>query len=164
MNQYDACRILNITGEYNPTIVKQAYRKASMAYHPDRNSAGHEMMQLVNQAYETLKDASGESVVTVDAQNYGADVCNALNAIMGLGLTVELCGAWAWVSGDTKPHKDTLKQAGFRWASKKKLWYYRPEDAKVFSRGKKSMEEIRSAYGSQYVGSVKQQGQITQYA
>lgn len=157
MNKFDACRVLNITGEYDPDSVKLAYRKACKEYHPDRNPAGLEMMKLVNQAYEALKDESGESVVTIDAKDYGAEICHALNAIMGLGLTIELCGAWAWISGDTKPHKDTLKQAGFKWASKKKLWYFRPADAKVFSNGKKSISEIREKYGSKIVSGVRQQ-------
>lgn len=157
MNSFDACKVLNITGEYNPDIVKLAYRKACKQYHPDRNPAGLEMMKLVNQAYDALKNESGDSVVTVDSKDYGSEICNALNAIIDLGLTIELCGAWAWISGDTKPHKEILKSNGFRWASKKKLWYFRPADARVFSTGKKSMSEIREKYGSKTVSSVRQQ-------
>lgn len=36
------------------------------------------------------------------------------------GLTVELCGSWLWISGETMKHKETLKSAGCKWASKKK--------------------------------------------
>lgn len=157
MNKYDACRILNILGDYTPESVKTAYRKACAQYHPDRNPAGLEMMKLVNQAYEALKNETGESTVTIDSQDYGQELCNALNAIMGLGLTIELCGAWAWVSGNTKDHKEILKANKYRWASKKMMCYFRPADAKTFSRGKKSIDEIRSKYGSKIVSGVRQQ-------
>jgi curved DNA-binding protein CbpA len=161
MNKYDACRILNIQGEYTPEFVKAAYRKACSLYHPDRSPAGLEMMKLVNQAYEALKDEQGKANETIDTQDYGQELCNALNAIMELGLTIELCGAWAWVSGNTKGHKDTLKTNGFKWASKKLMWYFRPADAKTFSRGKKSIDEIRTKYGSKIVSGFRQQDRLT---
>ncbi len=164
MNKFDACRILNILGDYTPESVKAAYRKACSLYHPDRNPAGLEMMKLVNQAYDALKDESGTSTETIDSQNYGQELCNALNAIMDLGLTIELCGAWAWISGNTKDHKDTLKTSGFKWASKKLMWYFRPADAKTFSRGKKTIDEIRTKYGSKIVSGVKYQTSISQTA
>ncbi|MFA5240510.1 MAG: J domain-containing protein [Phycisphaerae bacterium] len=160
MNKFDACRVLNVTGQYTPESIKAAYRKACSQYHPDRNPAGLEMMKLVNQAYEALKDTTGESTITIDSASYGQEICNALNAIIDLDLTVELCGAWAWVSGNTKDHKDVLKSNGFKWAPKKLMWYFRPADSKTFSRGKKTMDEIRSAYGSQIVSGVKRQTAI----
>lgn len=164
MNQYDACRILNITGEYTPEIVKAAYRRACSMYHPDRNPAGLEMMKLVNQAYEALKEAHGEANDTTVTQDYGQELCNALNAIMGLGLTIELCGAWAWISGNTKDHKEVLKTNGFKWASKKLMWYFRPADSKTFSRGKKTIDEIRTKYGSKIVTGFSQRNSIAQSA
>lgn len=151
MHINDALKVLGITGEYNPEIVKTAYRKACSIYHPDRNPAGLEMMKLVNQAYEALKEAHGEAKETEGTQTYGEDINNALNAIMGLGLDIEICGAWIWLHGDTRPHKDTIKAAGFMWAPKKKLWYFRPADYKSRGRGKFSMDEIRASHGSEKI-------------
>jgi len=71
--------------------------------------------------------------------------------VINLGLDIEVCGAWVWLHGDTRPHKDIIKAAGFRWAPKKTLWYYRPADYKSNGRGKFSMEEIRERHGSQKV-------------
>ena len=65
-------------------------------------------------------------------------------------LIVELCGCWLWISGDTKPVKEELKAAGCRWSSSKKMWYWRhQEDGAHWSRGKKTMSQIRMKYGSQ---------------
>jgi hypothetical protein len=151
MHINDALKVLGITGEYNPDSVKAAYRKACSLYHPDRNPAGLEMMKMVNQAYEALKNATGEAKIEGDYSSYGEDLNNALNAVMGLGFDIEICGAWIWLHGDTKPHKEIIKAAGFMWAPKKKLWYFRPADYKSRGRGKFSMDEIRASHGSEKV-------------
>ena len=151
MHINDALKVLGVTGEYNPEIIKAAYRKACSLYHPDRNPAGLEMMKLVNQAYEALKNATGEAIIEGDYSSYGEDLNNALNAVYGLGFDIEICGAWIWLHGDTRPHKEKLKEAGFKWAPKKKLWYFRPADYKSKGRGKFSMDEIRASHGSEKV-------------
>lgn len=151
MHINDALKVLAVTGEYNPEIIKAAYRKACSIYHPDRNPAGLEMMKLVNQSYEALKEAHGDAKDTQGTQTYGEDINNALNAIMSLGFDIEICGAWIWLHGDTKPHKEILKAAGFMWAPKKKLWYFRPADYKSKGRGKFSMDDIRATHGSEKV-------------
>ena len=66
------------------------------------------------------------------------------------GLEVELCGSWLWIGGNTRENKEALKAAGCRWSNNKKLWYWRhEEDGRSWSRGKKTMSQIRSKYGSQ---------------
>lgn len=153
MNHNDACSILGLTESHiTPADVKLAYRRAAATYHPDHNPAGLEMMKLVNLAYEALKDFEGE--IKAKAQNkanYGEAVNTALNAIIDLGLDIEVCGTWVWVSGDTKPHKDTLKSAGFMWAPKKAMWYFRPSEHKSFNRSPWSMGDIRATHGSSQV-------------
>ena len=114
------------------------------------------MMKIVNAAFDALKDFSGD-IPTNDNQNangettenYSEAVNEGLNKIINLeGLDIEICGAWVWVSGETKRHKEALKEAGFKYASKKKKWYFRPEDWTSRSRGSLSMDEIRGKYGS----------------
>jgi hypothetical protein len=150
MNHSDAAKILSLTGDITPDIVKQAYRVACKAFHPDRNPAGLEMMKAVNVAYATLKDVT-ETTENSDIE-YSEKLNDAINAIINLeGLIVEVCGSWVWVSGDTRPHKTVIKEAGYFWASKKKMWYYRPADYKSSSRGKLSMDEVRNIHGSSTV-------------
>ncbi len=153
MNLNDALSILSITGDYTPDTIKAAYRKACSIYHPDRNPAGLEMMKLVNQAYDALKNETGTAQIkdSADLSSYGEDIFNALSQIIHLGFDVEICGAWVWLHGDTRPHREILKAAGFRWAPKKMLWYFRPADYKSKGRGKFSMDEIRNTHGSEKV-------------
>ena len=66
------------------------------------------------------------------------------------GLEIELCGSWLWIGGNTKEHKDALKAARCRWSSNKKLWYWHhSEEGRKWHRGKATMNQIRSKYGSQ---------------
>lgn len=151
----DAAQILELVGTVTPEIVKRAYRQAAMKYHPDRNPAGAEMMKIVNAAYDVLKDYSGdlEGNSSTEQANQGGSypqaVMDALNAVFGLeGLDIEICGAWVWINGDTRKHRVILKENGFRYASKKKSWYFRPSDWRSSSRGNFSMDEIRERHGS----------------
>jgi hypothetical protein len=154
MNKYDACKILGLTGSITPELTKKIYRQACAQYHPDRNRAGLEMMKMVNTAYQFIKDLTDDIMITDTQAQYGEEVSAALNVIISITeFEIEICGAWVWVGGDTKIHKELLKENGFKWASKKKVWYFRPEAERSFSRGKLSLDEIRTKYGSQRMSS-----------
>jgi len=147
MNIYDAAKILGLTGNLNPEDTKAAYHAACKKYHPDINPVGEEMMKIINEAYDALKEYAG--VMKSEQTDYGDMLNDALNAISGLpALVIEICGSWVWVTGETRGAKDTLKEAGFKWAAKKKAWYFRPEEFSSRSKGTKSLEEIRAKYGS----------------
>ncbi|NOR64941.1 MAG: J domain-containing protein [Candidatus Scalindua sp.] len=154
MNKFDACKILGISGLLSSDLVKVAIRKATTKFHPDRNPAGLEMMKLVNEAKRFFSDFAYETEASIDLTDAGRDYGDllnaAINAVINLpNVTTEVCGIWVWLSGDTRAVKDTIKSAGFHWASKKKKWYFRPSDYKSKSRGKYSMDDIRKAHGSE---------------
>ncbi|NRA71950.1 MAG: DnaJ domain-containing protein, partial [Gammaproteobacteria bacterium] len=141
----DAAKILELTGTLTTNDIKKAYKKASFKFHPDRGGS-NKMMQVIVQAYETLKNFEGE----IDAGELGySDLLNeALNKIIDLpGIEIEICGAWIWLTGSTSQHSKILGKkeggAGFSYASKKKAWYYRPADWKSASRGSFSLDKIR---------------------
>ncbi len=145
----DAANILRINGNITPQKVKKAFHEAAKKYHPDVNPAGEEMMKVVNSAFEVLKDYEGIIEAEQGDDLYPEALNAALMAIISIiGIKIEICGAWVWVTGDTFKHKATLKENGFKYASKKKAWHFRPENWKSRSRGKSSMEEIRAKYGS----------------
>jgi hypothetical protein len=160
MNHNDALHTLGLkANDINAELIKQAYRIACSKYHPDRNPAGLEMMKLVNGAYAALEDfinggqfdKSVKKEHEAGSENYGQAINDALNKIITLGLEIEICGSWIWVSGNTKPFKDILKEAGFKWAPKKEMWHFRPDDYKSFNRGTWDMDKIRMKHGSQII-------------
>ena len=162
----DAAKLLGLSGNVTPEDVKKAYRQAAMKYHPDRNPAGSDMMKVINAAYEVLKDFTGEFTHNTEQteQDYPEALNDALNAIVGLdGLNIEICGAWVWVSGATYNYKTILKDSGFKFAPKKKSWYFRPEDWSSSSRGSFSMDDIRDKFGSN-IPEHKKKKQLQEYA
>ena len=54
------------------------------------------------------------------------------------------------VSGNTKAHKETLKQLKFKWAYKKQAWYYHAEPYRKRSHRELTLDEIRDMFGSQH--------------
>ena len=152
MRTIDALNIFELNIETNIKEIKNRYKDLCKKYHPDLNPAGLEMMKLVNAAMEALEDFNPEFVHNKDQaqSSYGAEIWSALQTAHSLNLDVEVTGAWLWLHGDTKPVKDQLKQAGFFWSPKKRLWYFRPKAYKSRSRGKFTMEDIRIKYGSTY--------------
>lgn len=163
INEHQAAQVLGLQGHINQADIKKAYREQANRYHPDKNPSGADMMKLINTAYDVLKNTQALTVSeNTTLAEYPEILSNVLNAINTLdGLTIEVCGLWVWVTGNTKIHKATLKEQGFKWANNKSAWFYRPNTAKSRNRYKPwDMEQIRNTYGSiknnvqtQYLGS-----------
>lgn len=135
--------------------LKAEYRRLVKVHHPD-HGGDTATMQAINAEYterfQILKDehnaTADEFHKTTEAPEEFIDIIEALLKLDGL--EVELCGSWLWIGGNTRENKDALKAAGCRWSNNKKLWYWRhEEDGRSWSRGKKTMSQIRSKYGSQ---------------
>ena len=117
-------------------------------------------MKAINNAYDALKDYTYDENRTlngIEDLGYGAKFNRVLRHLMKLeGLTLEVCGSWIWVTGNTKSHKDKLKAYTFQFAPKKQAWYFRPKGKRSRGRGQWSMGEIRGKYGSSRVEEEKQ--------
>lgn len=138
--------------------VKRAYRDLSMMFHPDRNKEGAEMMKLINAAKEVMLEQSFPYTFANDEfdEDFIQKYADAFGAIVDLeGINVELAGSWVWVTGNTRPHKDILKEANFRFSPKKKAWYFNTSKKRSFSRGTKSLDDIRNTYGTQQIKSYR---------
>lgn len=139
--------------------LKKAYKAAAMKNHPDMGG-DTATMQAINAEYEArfevLKrsqneqaaaDTTGRTHATTES---AGDFIAIISALLKLdGITVELCGRWLWIGGETMKNKEALKAAGCRWSSTKKLWsWHFAEDGSRWHKGTKTMSQIRSKYGS----------------
>ena len=136
--------------------LKTAYKKLAMVFHPDKGG-DLETMKAINNEYDelfnVLKDGYNATQTEERQMHETPDQYrDIIIPILDLeGVEIELCGSWIWVSGNTKEHKDLLKQLGFYWASKKLMWYWRPEEFKSYGRKGKTMSDIRNKYGSEKI-------------
>ncbi len=137
--------------------LKSEFKRLAFENHPDRGGDTATMQQInaeYSRMFDLLKDkhrnANGEmytaSTPTDEAPEEFIEIISRLIRIPKI--VVELCGSWLWVSGNTKPAKDTLKELHFSWSANKSAWYY--HHGAYFKRGKKkTLDEIRIMYGSQ---------------
>ena len=137
--------------------LKQQYRELAFRYHPDKGGTD-EAMKAINNEYdelfEVLKDVhrtqAGETFTSKNPSNETADQFKDLiNELMRMDeITIEIIGCFAWVTGNTKPYREKLKELKFQWHSTKKAWYLKPEDYKRRSRKEYDLDEIRNMYGT----------------
>ncbi|MFZ3461415.1 J domain-containing protein [Vibrio harveyi] len=155
MNVTEAFNLLNLSGEVTKAEIKKAYKKMSIKYHPDKNPANPQVMVAINAAYAHLNSIESDPIVQdSDATSY--DFAEALQSVISSlsqldGLLLEVCGNWLWVSGETKKHKEAIKETGCYFSRKKCMWYYRPSEYKSRSRKSHDISEIREMHGSHVV-------------
>lgn len=139
--------------------LKKEYRRLTKKLHPDCGGSD-EAMKALNAEFEQMFDRLSKGTKTTET---AADFMHIVEALLKLdGITVEICGSWLWISGNTYQHKNALKQAGCRWASAKKLWYWRSEDQPSSSHKSVSMDRIREKYGSQvFTSTVRPQAVLS---
>ncbi|MFT3948199.1 MAG: hypothetical protein QM763_14610 [Agriterribacter sp.] len=143
--------------------VKALYKKLAMENHPDRGG-DTATMQAINTeyAFACAKLAKGAGLTDEEADTeikLSEEYRQAIEKIINLpGIVIEIVGNWIWVTGNTRPVKNTLKDAGFYFASKKIAWYYRNEAFKTRGNGA-PLEQIRAKYGSEKINR-KQQNKI----
>ena len=149
--------------------LKKQYRKLALQYHPDRPQGNSDIFKAIVSEYEQLHKLVKDTHKTKDGKTYTkpvnekpSDFIDLINKLINLyGIHIEVIGSFVWVSGETKPHKDTLKELGFRWHTAKKAWYKAPTDYIKYNRNKKySMNEIRDMYGVQFEADSKSNPQL----
>lgn len=129
--------------------LRNVYKKVLVKYHPDNNpnSDTTRIMQEINSEYDQLLkqfQQSSDYKETVLEE----ELKSVLNEVVKLkaDITIELIGSWIWIQGNAYSIKDKLKELGFKWASKKKMWYW---GTMVHGcRTSMDMSYIRQKYGS----------------
>ncbi|NRA43465.1 MAG: DnaJ domain-containing protein [Oligoflexales bacterium] len=150
MHKYQAMDVFGIDESIDKTSLKGLYLSLIKKYHPDVNASGLHMTQLINQAYDVLKDLD---FIDREGKASNLDLSEELEKAINLacqlvGVEIELCGTWLWVRGDTKQHKEALKEGGFTFHSKKVCWYWTKAPRKRRYNKQLEMDDIRAKYGS----------------
>lgn len=140
--------------------LKKQYKKLVFANHPDKggNVAN---MQEINSEYDILFSKLKNTHTTAEGKTYESktetaetpeEFKNIIDVLIHLdGLNIEICGSWLWLTGNTMPHRETLKGLKFRWSKSKKAWYYHTADYKKTSNKTFTLDQIRDFYGSESI-------------
>ena len=134
---------------------KRIYKQLAKVLHPDVGG-DEESFKLLNAFYNELIEHkiyfSNDIKIDIELEKVISLILHFEN------ITIELVGSWIWVSGDTKEHKEKLKELGFKWDSKKKMWHF--GELKRRNHKEQSIEDIKAKYGSETLKS-KEKKQIT---
>lgn len=139
--------------------VKKLYKELALANHPDRGG-DTAIMQEINGEYSYVIE-TGNFGQTVEEKQTALIYKDLIDQIVMLeGIFIEIIGTWVWVSGQTYPVRDQLKQAGLKFSHGKKMWYYHEGE---FTSYKKStdIEDIRAKYGTTFINGKAQMWQLT---
>lgn len=144
--------------------LKKEYRKLGKLHHPDCGG-DEKVMVEINNEYDIMfpklknkhmnKDGKIYEKETNETADEFKDIITALMRMQGV--TAEVIGSFIWVTGNTKPYKDILKNLGFKWHSKKSCWYKSPDGYRRHGKSQYSMGEIREMYGVQFEGTGQDQ-------
>lgn len=134
--------------------LRKEYRRLVKENHPD-NGGSEETIKTINIEYERLFKVLEMNDMEQTENKYNMEFDeqfrDIINKIINFDISIEICGMWIWVSGNTFECKTELKMFGFRWASKKKMWYWHNPEEQLKGYGKTTMSDIRMKYGSQIV-------------
>lgn len=136
--------------------LKREYRKLAKKLHPDNGGSTAEM-QILNAEYaewhKVVKNiheaADGSTYEKENTENVNAYPA-IIQAIINFNIDIEIVGSWVWCF-NAYECKDELKKLGFRWASKKKAWYWHSDEDSTANRKPLSMDKIRELHGSEQI-------------
>lgn len=136
--------------------VKKKFKDLAMKHHPDRGGDTATMQEIISEYMSILENPhfsfEHKYKTTEQEKQDFIKYAEQIDKIAGLDdIIIEVMGDWIWISGNTYPYRATLKNAGFFFAPKKTLWYYRPPEFKSANRKPKTIDEIRLKYGSDII-------------
>ena len=152
----------NITYFFNVQTaeeLKKEYKKWAVKLHPDNGGDAEQFKDMqaeFTKLFNVLKnvhikkdgttwEATGDRATTETAEQF-MDIIEKLMFIPDI--SVELCGSWIWVSGNTKEYRELLKGLDFKYSGNKKMWYYQNDGVRRYHKKAWTIDEIRNAYGS----------------
>lgn len=139
--------------------LKKLYHKLAKKYHSDNTNGNDDMMKSINAEYTEMWEKLKDIHFSYEKQEYweetgdrktsevAEEFIHIVTVLSNLDLSIEMCGSWLWISGNTLDCKDVLKAEGCRWSKSKHKWYFTHNPYRK-PRRNYSMNQIRDMFGS----------------
>lgn len=148
--------------------LRKQYRQLMKKHHPDVGgntedakeiNAEYERLFAILSRQEPQERPQGEQEYKDTTEDKTAEdraIRAVLDALAGIDADVEIIGSWVWVTRNSYPYKELLKSLNFRYASKKRAWYFHADEYRRRSKREVTLDEIRAKYGSERVNSRRE--------
>ncbi len=148
--------------------LKRKYRDLMKKYHPDLHPGQEheftEITKIINNEFEYLFKILPNERINKNNETYEAkkefktphEFMNIINKLIKFNnIQIDIIGSWIWVSGETKPIKETLKELKFKWHDVRKCWYLKFTNAKS-ELCDLSLEQLKEKFGGETFTTTKQ--------
>jgi len=121
---------------------KRIYKELAKKLHPDVGGST-ELFKMLNEIYNSILE---NGINFSSDTEFDLEIEKIISKILHYqDIIIEVVGSWIWISGNSKSIKEELKELGFKWANKKKMWYYGEMRGRNIKQ--KSMSDIKAKYG-----------------
>jgi hypothetical protein len=141
---------------------RKQFRELCLQLHPDKGGKHEDFIAMKNEYDIAIKllaaleagNANRENRKTRFTFESEKALREKIEELLNIpAITIEICGSWLWISGNTFPVHDRIKAAGCKFSGAKKLWYFAVDMAQGRVRGRYSMAKIRNKFGSMTIES-----------
>lgn len=149
--------------------LKEAYFSAAKKHHPD-NGGDAEMFKKISADYHDMfpylknkhrkntENSSDNKSDFYERKSTQAETHETPEMFIDIvdklfkfdDINIEVRGSWLWITGNTFPIRNELKELGCRWSKYQKSWYWTAEPY-TRKRNKMSVQAQRMYFGSYYM-------------
>lgn len=136
------------------SALRKEYKRLAVLHHPDKGGSTVDMQQI-NAEYDIISKRliDSDTDFSDGRKTYEYKVSDDLkmkiDQIIHLKeITIEVIGSWIWVTGNTKPVKEDLKSADFKFSRKKSAWYWHCGEYRKKNKKNFDLDELRCMWGT----------------
>ncbi len=131
--------------------LREQYKKLSFQHHPD--ISGYDstaIMQEINNQYDELSKQFAAGTKFETSENDFSELFKQkIDILIRIkNIEIEIIGNWLWVTGETKPVKELLKEMKFMFSPKKIAWYFKNYTYHKKNKEIEDLDGIRNIFGS----------------
>jgi curved DNA-binding protein CbpA len=143
--------------------LRKEYHRLALQFHPDRGGC-EETMKAINNEFEKLSkslinaNTDFSAARKVYENQVSEEIIETINKIIDLiGIDIEIIGSWVWLTGNTYPNREAIKEAGFNFSRQKSAWYWHAGDYRKRNGKMSSLDDVRDFWGSEKIAQRRQE-------